>query len=85
MTTGDDKKWAESTDEQLLEIASKWAKKYVLRDLRAFQQSYVNHMATLGNQADSGQKTENEIDIEYRSLQNRWQTATWAIDKKTFN
>jgi hypothetical protein len=69
--TSDQKRWAAATKDELEEIAKKWAKKYSLRTLRAFQESYLV-LLTKGEDSD------------YRAYDNRWQAATLAINIKCF-
>jgi hypothetical protein len=73
MITGDEKKWAESTDEQLRDIAKMWAKKFTHKELRAFQQAYVNYQ-------EHPELTEDQ----HLAYDNMWQVATWAIGFRAF-
>lgn len=68
----DNTRWAESTEDQLRDIAKSWAKKMTTKQLRGFQNWYNKLFL----------QTEDEVTA--KSLNNRWQVATWAIDIREF-
>jgi hypothetical protein len=68
---GDEKKWFDITPKEKSKIAKQWAKKYTMRQLRAFQSSYTGYLKTLQGDA-------------WKAMDNRWQTVTEAIDWKAF-
>lgn len=71
---GDEKKWAESTQDELYTIAKKiWAKKFTTRRLRLFQAHYTELLST---------KKLN--DTQAKAIQNRWDCATFAISIREF-
>jgi hypothetical protein len=71
---GDEKKWAESTDDRLYEIAKTWAKKWTTKKLRSFQSYYLEILEKHPNMSEGYAK----------AMQNRWQCATFAISIREF-
>lgn len=64
-------RWNSASDKALYVIAKKWAKKYTMKQLRAFQENYTILMKSLKGVARS-------------EMSKRWQCVTWAIDIKAF-
>jgi hypothetical protein len=76
MITSDEKKWAESNNEKLYEIAKDiWSKKYTTEQLRGFQLQYDEIRLELPFFADTNR---------FMCYQNMWQCATFAISIREF-
>ena len=78
MITGDMRKWAETTPQEIETIATTiWAKK-PMKELREHQADYMRRMGELGGKEDA------ETLVIAAALDNLWLVATRAIDFKEF-
>lgn len=75
MNSKDDIQWANSDKKTLWEIGKKWAKRYSLKNLRAFQGKYVSLLEHLPLTKENA--------IKYSALQNRLSAVDMAIYYKT--
>jgi hypothetical protein len=79
MITGDLKKWAESTPEEIEAIATGiWAKKFTYKELRSFQAHYQVRIEQLSRVSDYGVLT------EMTGYQHMLYTATRAFEFQQF-
>ena len=77
MITGDEKKWAETSNAELYKIAKTiWAKKFTIKQLRSFQAAYISYQQKLPDDSEHG--------VKFLCYQNMWQCATFAIVIKAF-
>jgi hypothetical protein len=85
MITTDQQKWADSTTEQIREIAKTWSKKYTTKQLRAFQEFYqstLRKLPVLTLDELKGKITDNTI--EYDGYCNMLECASLAVGMKEF-
>jgi hypothetical protein len=71
--TGDERMWHDAGRQELHDIAKRWADKFSLGELVAFQSQYLDLETRKGIS-----------DEEWQSIDNRWKVATMAIEIREF-